>query len=69
MKTGMMIILWIQVVVVMGNTEKISIVWRCEEVKLIWFGEQLNVGDEGEDTVLKVSLRFWVVQLDGEPCH
>ena len=35
MKRGQMIILWIQVVVVMENTEKISIVWRCEEVKLI----------------------------------
>lgn len=35
MKRGKMVILWTQVMVVMENTEKISIAWRCEEVKLI----------------------------------
>ena len=54
----------------MENTKKISMFWRCQEVKSSGFSEGLDVGADGEDTVVsRVSLRFWVTKLEEEPCY
>lgn len=43
----------------------ISTFSRCQEVKANGFGEGLDVGDDGEETVVsKVALRFWIVKLE-----